>query len=139
MLHDMDSIAMVDLDHFKQINDTYGHADGDRILVAFSRTMRQHLRSSDLVFRLGGEEFLLIMPATTPEGVLTALENLRQRWRSERMHPVTFSAGVTAVEAGDLSAAILSADIALYAAKQAGRDRFELASGSAQPELAVGP
>lgn len=137
-LRNMDSIAMVDLDHFKQVNDTYGHADGDRILVAFSRTLRQHLRSSDLVFRLGGEEFLLIMPATTPEGVLTALENLRQRWHSERMHPVTFSAGVATVEKGDLSAAILSADTALYAAKQAGRDRFELAIRSAQPEPAVG-
>ncbi|GLY99888.1 hypothetical protein Acsp02_71410 [Actinoplanes sp. NBRC 103695] len=136
-LHDADSIAMVDLDHFKQVNDTYGHAEGDRILVAFSRAMRQHLRSSDLVFRLGGEEFLLIMPATTPEGVLKALENLRRRWHSERMHPVTFSAGVTAVEAGDLSTAVLSADIALYAAKQAGRDRFELASRPGQPELAV--
>ena len=133
-----DSVAMVDLDHFKRVNDTSGHEGGDRLLVAFSRALRQHLRSNDLVFRLGGEEFLVIMPGTTPERVLVALEHLRQRWQAERPLPVTFSAGVAGVDEGDLSAALLAADAALYAAKEGGRDRFGLAGASAPTARAVG-
>jgi len=125
-----DSVAMLDLDHFKRVNDTAGHDGGDRVLVAFSRALRQHLRSTDLVYRLGGEEFLVIMTGTPPEGVRTALEHLRQMWEAERPLPVTFSAGIAAVDQADLDEALLAADAALYAAKQAGRDRFNLASAS---------
>jgi len=125
-----DSVAMLDLDHFKQVNDTAGHEGGDRVLVAFSRALRQHLRSTDLVYRLGGEEFLVVMAGTPPETVLTALEHLRRMWEAERPLPVTFSAGVAAVDQGDLDGAMLAADAALYAAKQAGRNRFILAGTS---------
>jgi diguanylate cyclase (GGDEF)-like protein len=122
----VDSIAMLDLDRFKLVNDTYGHPAGDRVLVAFSRALRQHLRSTDSVFRFGGEEFLLIMPGTTPAGVLVVLEDLRRRWQAVRPLPVTFSAGVAEVVDADLSASVLNADGALYRAKENGRDRFEL-------------
>lgn len=125
-----DSVAILDLDHFKRVNDTAGHDGGDRVLVAFSRALRQHLRSTDLPYRLGGEEFLVVMAGTPPEAVLTALQHLRQKWEAERPLPVTFSAGVAAVEHGDLDTALLAADGALYSAKQAGRDRFTLASTS---------
>ena len=132
-----DTIAMVDLDHFKRVNDTHGHPAGDRLLVAFSRALRQHFRSADLVFRLGGEEFLVILPGTTPAGALVALQGLRQRWQTMRPLPVTFSAGVAGVLDADLSASILAADGALYRAKENGRDRLELsvpaAGGTVSP------
>jgi len=122
-----DCIVMLDLDHFKQVNDAYGHETGDRVLVSFSRVLRQHLRSTDLAFRLGGEEFLVMLPATTPTQALVVLEHVQTNWIIQRPRPVTFSAGIAAInDDDDLEKAMKRADTAVYAAKAKGRNRFEV-------------
>ncbi|BAL93629.1 GGDEF domain-containing protein [Rubrivivax gelatinosus] len=125
-------VAMIDLDRFKQVNDSRGHAVGDEVLRHFARVARQTVRAEDMLARWGGEEFLLLMPATTPEQALTVLARLRERLRAAPLacagagYTVTFSAGVApcggAGEA-DLDAAIARADDAMYRAKREGRDR----------------
>jgi diguanylate cyclase (GGDEF)-like protein len=132
-LAETDTVAMLDLDLFKAVNDTFGHDAGDRVLVGFSRMLRRHLRATDQAFRLGGEEFLLVLSATTTSGARVVLENLREAWRLERPLDVTFSGGIAAVET-DLVAAVKAADRALYRAKEEGRDRFEVASVHDEPE-----
>lgn len=123
-LVDTDALAVVDLDRLRAFNQSAGRDAGDLVLVAFSRTLRQHLRASDQVFRLGGAEFLLVMPSTTVKGVRVALGHLRERWLAERPADISFSAGVAPVEDGDLSTAILQADGALRRAKADGPDRI---------------
>jgi diguanylate cyclase (GGDEF)-like protein len=129
-----DTIVVLDLDHFKQVNDTHGHDAGDRVRVAFSRTLRQRLRSADAVYRLGGEEFLMLLRDTSPESALVVLEQLRLKWTSERPLPVTFSAGIASID-GDLDTAMRRADSALYVAKAHGRDRFDIATSSSATVL----
>lgn len=126
-LSDSDTVVMLDLDFFKTVNDTFGHDAGDRVLVGFSRMLRRNLRATDQAFRLGGEEFLLVLSGTTPAGALVLLRDLQQLWQHERPLEVTFSGGVAAVTDGDLGEAVKAADRALYRAKNAGRDRFEVA------------
>lgn len=129
------SLVMIDIDHFKQVNDLYGHDAGDQALVALARHLRDGLRVSDFSFRLGGEEFLLLLRADLLGGRKCA-ENLLATFREKRFlfHEsapvqVTFSAGV--VEAPlygqDFDALYKLADDALYRAKEAGRNRVELA------------
>lgn len=127
-------VAMLDLDHFKHINDTHGHAAGDEVLRAFAALALATLRECDLLARWGGEEFLLAMPGTELPQARLAIERLRQALQQQPWlpgvleGPVTFSAGIAEVlHAADLEAAIARADGALYAAKQAGRDRSECA------------
>jgi diguanylate cyclase (GGDEF)-like protein len=118
------SVAMVDLDGFKGINDAYGHAAGDQVLVAAVRAMRARLRAEDHLGRLGGEEFLVVLPDTDAEAALSVAEKLR-RHVAAAPGPVrvTCSVGV-ATWAGETPEALLQrADEALYAAKQGGRDR----------------
>ena len=129
------AVAVLDIDHFKQVNDTWGHDAGDQALVALARHMREHLRASDFVFRMGGEEFVLLL-RTDLLGGRRAVENLLAGFREKRFKfhesaPVqlSFSAGV--VEAPlfgqDLDALLKLADEALYRAKAGGRNRVELA------------
>ncbi len=125
-----DTVVMLDLDHFKKVNDSEGHDAGDRLLVAFSRMLRQRLRSTDLVFRLGGEEFLLVLPDTGTDHALVLLEQMRLKWNLERPLAVTFSAGIARIDNGDLETAMRSADGALYTAKSRGRNRFEIVTPS---------
>jgi diguanylate cyclase (GGDEF)-like protein len=117
-----DAIVLIDLDHFKNVNDTLGHAAGDEVLAALGRYLRHALRGGDSVARYGGEEFVAILHDIGPAAVQSA-ERLVERWRDT--HPVTtFSAGVAVHEAGRSPAATLGrADAALYRAKQQGRDR----------------
>lgn len=127
-------IAVLDLDHFKRINDDHGHQGGDEALRHFARTAREALREIDVLARWGGEEFLLMMPATTAEQALTGLERLRQRL-AEVPSPdalpgvrITCSAGVALHEApATIEQTIDRADQALYRAKAEGRDRTRLA------------
>lgn len=125
------SLVMLDLDHFKRINDHWGHAAGDRVLQAFAAGVRSLLRREDLFGRIGGEEFVVLLPATGPEGALLLAERLRGdteglelEENGERVS-VTTSAGVATLGAGDASmdALLQRADEALYAAKRAGRNR----------------
>ena len=122
-----DAVAMVDLDHFKAVNDTLGHDAGDEVLRCFGLTLGDVTRATDTVGRLGGEEFVLLLPRTTIDGAATLLDRLRQTWQETRPHPITFSAGVCPVGPDGPRAALSRADAALYAAKRGGRNRVEVA------------
>ncbi|WP_171163520.1 GGDEF domain-containing protein [Usitatibacter palustris] len=127
------TIAVIDLDHFKQINDDLGHAVGDKVLVAFAQTCTQQLRAGDRLGRFGGEEFLLVMPGADLAQVPYVFERLRRAMHDRPVEgvpadrKVTFSLGATEARglADDLESLIQRADRALYRAKEAGRDRFE--------------
>ncbi len=123
-------VALIDLDHFKRVNDTHGHAAGDEVLRRFAEAARQVVRGGDVMARWGGEEFLLMMPGASVAQGLESLARIRARLADMPMtdiHPelvVTFSAGLAACSGhGDLEQAIERADAAMYAAKNAGRNR----------------
>jgi len=126
------TVAIIDLDHFKDINDRCGHATGDFVLREFARVSRGSLRAGDILGRWGGEEFLLILPDTTLDAALASVERLRALALAievpspDRQSPmrVTFSAGLatTADGARSLDEIIARADAALYEAKNEGRD-----------------
>ena len=124
------AIAMMDIDLFKPVNDTYGHVVGDRVLVALARYVMRHLRPYDKVFRYGGEEFLICLPDADLSVGRDALERLRQgiaaltHEDNGRTFHVTVSLGVTLLDPGlPVEQSIERADKALYAAKAAGRNR----------------
>jgi len=126
------ALMMLDLDHFKQLNDGFGHACGDEALRVFAATARGLLREHDLMGRLGGEEFALALPGTGIEGGLQAAERLRAAVTRAALpscaagYRMTVSIGVVVIEPNEeLTAALARADHALYAAKTGGRDRVE--------------
>ena len=130
--HEPLCMAIADLDHFKQINDRFGHAAGDRALEHFVETCRAELRSADSIGRLGGEEFGLLLPATNLAAGREVVERLRLRLKaipSPKLPPsvgLSVSIGITELSSDDLPERIMSrADTALYAAKSGGRDRTE--------------
>ncbi|MEJ7807471.1 MAG: diguanylate cyclase, partial [Telluria sp.] len=123
-------VAMADLDHFKRINDTHGHAVGDEALRTFARQAQAQLRNTDVIGRWGGEEFLLLMPETPPGDPNVGLERLRANLAncpaSEQVPNlrVRFSAGLSRYRAGEaIGDTIERADRAVYAAKDGGRNR----------------
>jgi len=125
-------LAMLDLDHFKRINDNYGHLAGDKVLKIIATVLRKRLRGTDFIARFGGEEFVLLMPATALVAGVKLLESLRAAIEACPFHfkgePVTITAsiGVSAFKAGEHSDLVLKrADQALYRAKNAGRNRVE--------------
>lgn len=127
------SLAMLDLDHFKRINDNYGHLAGDKVLKIIATVLRKRLRGPDFIARFGGEEFVLLLPATPPAVGAKLLENLRAaieacpfHFKGERV-TITISMGMTTFRSGEHSDLVLKrADQALYRAKNAGRNRVEL-------------
>ena len=130
--HQPIALLMLDIDHFKQINDRFGHATGDEALLAFSLTCGEVLREHDILGRMGGEEFALALPGTDLAGAVHAAERLRQAVMDTRLltcgnqYTMTVSIGVVAIEPGeDLPSALARADHALYQAKHAGRNRVE--------------
>jgi diguanylate cyclase (GGDEF)-like protein len=127
------SVAIADLDYFKQINDRFGHASGDRALEHFVQVCRAQLRPSDAIGRLGGEEFGLLLPQTALADAQAVLERLRKRFHHEHCAhlpdeaALSVSIGITELAEGDATEWILSrADLALYEAKSRGRDRSEV-------------
>jgi diguanylate cyclase (GGDEF)-like protein len=123
---------MLDLDHFKQFNDTFGHSAGDLLLREFGRLLREKLRKSDIACRYGGEEFVLILPDSSladtrqrVEQIRALVRELQIRHGGQLLDTITLSAGVSGSrEHGFIGRELLrAADEALYAAKQAGRDR----------------
>ncbi len=116
-----DIVIMLDLDHFKQVNDTLGHATGDEVLRKFGRLLHGTVRGRDIVGRFGGEEFLIVL--APPGDADVFLRRLRTEWLTERPLPVTFSAGIV-LSAGDPDETVNLADQALYQAKEAGRDQW---------------
>ena len=128
------AMVQLDLDHFKRINDRFGHAAGDRALVAFAHCLRSELRDTDLLARLGGEEFAVYLPGVPPadalaiaERLCNAVAGLRLEEAGERI-PITVSIGIACVTAPGTtwSAWLSSADQALYEAKRAGRNRVAM-------------
>lgn len=126
-------LLMIDIDHFKQINDRWGHASGDEALVVFARTVRQLLREHETIGRLGGEEFALLLPGADLDVAVQAAERLRRAIREATVitsgptYRMTVSIGVVVLDPHeDLGGAMARADHALYAAKRAGRDRVEI-------------
>jgi diguanylate cyclase (GGDEF)-like protein len=137
------SAILLDLDHFKAINDTYGHERGDEVLAAVGALMRTELRGADFAGRNGGEEFIVMLPDTDRAGAMRVAEHLRKAMHSFTLpgvtRAVTASFGVASFPEDALEGATLLrlADRALYAAKQNGRDRVEAtSSGSADAILA---
>jgi diguanylate cyclase (GGDEF)-like protein len=127
-------IGLVDLDHFKSINDRFGHAVGDQLLQRFAAALRMSLHTREVFGRYGGEEFLVLFPDSTLDDARQAAERLRTAVRDQRMRveeedvQVTLSMGLAGYEAGDVlfDQVARRADIALYVAKTQGRDRVEL-------------
>jgi diguanylate cyclase (GGDEF)-like protein/PAS domain S-box-containing protein len=127
-----DSLAVmfIDLDHFKKVNDTFGHAAGDRVLRTIADFLRASVRRPDEVFRYGGEEFLVVLAAADTAG-LAILERIHAAWRRQE-RATTFSAGIAVHRDGDhFEATVERADGALYDAKRMGRNRVVLASDPA--------
>ncbi len=126
------TLAMVDIDHFKNVNDTYGHDTGDRVLVGVANTLLRHIRTYDDAYRLGGEEFLIILKGLDSEGAEKVLERLRHAvQRAELKAPdgtplsVTASFGHVMVKEGKSMDELLQlSDQALYKAKREGRNRI---------------
>ncbi len=130
------TVCLWDVDHFKQINDTFGHEQGDQVLRALARLGQQTIRATDLLGRWGGEEFCLLLPRTTLAEAAALAERLRQRVMNERMiqeYPVTASFGLAEYHAAETPVSLLRrADQALYAAKAAGRNRVCIAEAPIQ-------
>ena len=129
------SILAIDIDHFKVVNDTYGHACGDRVLQSFVSRCLSQLRATDLLGRLGGEEFAILLPDSDLTSTLAVAERIR---RNVSIEPIAFSTGNTTVTVSigvaqrrpgalDVHALLAGADEALYDAKRSGRDRIEVA------------
>jgi len=137
---------MIDIDHFKRVNDTFGHEAGDEVLKALATLLKDGARASDVCCRHGGEEFLLLMPETSLQGAMAKAEELRRQIEGLRLEDhgrpleaVTASFGVAvfpghAREAGEL---LRCADEALYAAKNGGRNRVVASTTLRVPASAV--
>lgn len=139
-------LLLLDLDHFKAVNDTYGHPIGDRVLERVASAVRNALRDGDIVVRYGGEEFLVVLPGATATDARDVAERLLQAVReatvldSGRAIGVTVSIGAVSypgTPAVDEQQLIRDADHAMYAAKQAGRDRVVVTTAPARPEPVV--
>lgn len=125
-----DALALVDLDHFKQVNDTFGHAAGDEVLATFAQFVRRRLRHLDIIGRLGGEEFVIIFPETPLAEAAERLCEVRSEWAIDAPYGTTFSAGVARVPGADDTRkerpgqlALALADTLMYEAKSSGRNR----------------
>ncbi len=133
-------IAMVDADHFKAVNDTYGHAAGDAALRAIADVLQTETDEDDLVGRLGGEEFAVLMPATALELAEQVAERLRAGVAALRLEHegqpllLTVSIGIAEGGGADLKQLLMDADAALYAAKRSGRNRV-CRSGPTPPAI----
>jgi diguanylate cyclase (GGDEF)-like protein len=129
------AVLLLDIDHFKQVNDQFGHAAGDLVLCALVKSCRTALRTIDSVVRLGGEEFLLVLPDTDAVAAMLVAERVRATTAAapiaapdEAVIHVTVSIGVALAAVGDAEELLRRADAALYAAKRGGRDRVVLAA-----------
>jgi diguanylate cyclase (GGDEF)-like protein len=128
---------MLDLDHFKRFNDEFGHDAGDTALREATTVFVESFRTSDVVSRVGGEEFLLILPGASIESAGQKIDKVREKvkglelfYRGRRLPPLTFSAGAASFPANGATpeALLRAADTALYESKHAGRDRTILAT-----------
>ena len=127
------AVCIADIDHFKRVNDVHGHAGGDRVLAAVAKALNAGVRSEDLVARIGGEEFLVVLPGTTPAAAELVAGRLRAAVAAlaDLPVPVTISLGVACCHRDESAGELVArADVALYRAKQLGRDRVVCADTS---------
>ncbi|WP_150911999.1 GGDEF domain-containing protein [Marinobacter halotolerans] len=136
-------LVLLDIDHFKKVNDVYGHSVGDEVLKELVSLVQQNIRRSDQVFRFGGEEFVLLMPGVDEVGLRAVMHNLQEIIRRFLKHPggsVTASFGVAVLRADESPEDWFSrADAALYTAKESGRDQVVYADELATPAAPVLP
>ncbi len=141
MTHEPVGVIIGDIDHFKPINDEHGHSVGDAVLVDIAAAMRTELRAFDLAYRIGGEEFLILLPGAHAADALDLAERLRRAVESARAGGlrVTMSFGVTGSSPGDFEyeTVFAAADAALYGAKSAGRNRVQSTGEPGGRDLAV--
>jgi len=136
------ALLLLDLDHFKEYNDSYGHLEGDKILVRFSQIIKSCLRTNDSAYRYGGEEFTVILPETAGPEANTVAQRIRSSLEVERFSPgngqdaqITISIGVTEYqEKEELSTFIQRADKAMYVSKQNGRNKVSMLYAEDIPE-----
>jgi diguanylate cyclase (GGDEF)-like protein len=134
------SVLFLDLDHFKQVNDVFGHAAGDNVLAAVGVTLRSSIRESDFCGRFGGEEFIALLPHTDLLGAGLVAEKIRAAVETVQVpavkREITISIGVATAPVHGIDVEVVSrlADRALYSAKAGGRNRVELAAVSESAE-----
>lgn len=135
---------MIDIDHFKSINDKHGHVEGDRVIRDIAKTIASETRDGDELFRYGGEEFALLC-LETPSGAMVMAERIRtavaSQHQSELMRPMSISVGVATFpgDATDFHGLLLKADAALYRAKELGRNRVVGAASLVTESTALRP
>jgi diguanylate cyclase (GGDEF)-like protein len=120
------SVSMVDIDHFKAINDKYGHVAGDKILKDLSKLIVKNMRKSDIVIRYGGEEILIAMPKTNAKDACVKMEHIRKIIEEHKFHEnikLTISVGVCEYSGTEVEEFVQKADKLLYMAKKLGRNR----------------
>lgn len=128
------SLVIFDIDHFKEINDVYGHAAGDKALIESARLIDECIRDIDISCRYGGDEFCILFPETDQLGVISITDRLAQAFRGHSLKPIgieqklSASFGIAVLDGHNvgLEDLLLRADQALYTAKQNGRDRYEV-------------
>ncbi|WP_343617173.1 GGDEF domain-containing protein [Novosphingobium sp.] len=129
---------MIDIDHFKRINDSFGHAQGDEVLKTIALCLDRNKPSSAMLARIGGEEFVILLPGLNEQGSLLVCEHLRlevSRLVTGSFRTLTMSVGLTLFDKGeDLADTLRRADRALYDAKRGGRDRCRVAANQVPPE-----
>ena len=133
------SLFMIDLDHFKRINDSYGHLAGDHVLQVVARIILENVRNTDIVCRFGGEELVIYLPHTSSQQALVIAERIREAISESKVEfkgqviPITASIGIASTESGvsDLNQMLQIADSALYEAKRIGRDQVLIGSSPA--------
>lgn len=135
------SLLMIDLDHFKSVNDTHGHEAGDKVLVAIADSVRHVIREADIVGRIGGEEFAVLLPSTTMKGALSLAKRMRREAEETRIPiqqkeiSITVSIGVACLSPEDsIDDLLKKADQALYLAKDRGRNRVEYCCELSSPQ-----
>lgn len=130
------SLLLLDIDHFKQFNDRFGHLEGDKVLIMLGQVIKACLRTLDTGYRYGGEEFTIILPETSPKEAVVVAERIRASLQKERLRPhpglevaVTISIGISEYHPGEeLSSLVQRADKAMYLSKKNGRDRISTLS-----------
>lgn len=145
------ALLLIDLDHFKVFNDTYGHLEGDKVLKRFADSLQVAVRATDLACRYGGEEFVVLLPHTDLEEALAVAERIRLGVEELEFYPVvagqgqrrarvTVSVGAALYASkGDMNELVRQADVAMYRAKEAGRNRVALYSGDGEVEVFTRP
>jgi diguanylate cyclase (GGDEF)-like protein len=134
------SVAMIDLDNFKQVNDTYGHQTGDEVLTGVARILKENCRITDIIGRYGGEEFIIIMPDTSNLDAALLIQRIQTRIEETcfkgGIH-ITLSCGISELNGQSVHGILKSSDIMLYEAKKKGKNRIEVQLNTEQKSAAI--